>query len=366
MDTLTLKERKKNFMENIINLSFSKNPNDAVLEWTIINVVEIETEKCICGNINPVYYTLINMANRNTIQVGFDCITKHMPLLKNMASLLCKQHTYQKTSKVNNKRMCFSCYKHTINKEDAIWKNICSSCYMGGTKTADPIPMLGYRMCEGCFMLNIDPNSESFKNTCNNCFKKSKIVDEDQCRACKECGVKNIALTEPAYKDKCISCFRLKPVEPESPDNRQCVQCNKFNIKPTEPDFKDKCLGCFKFNKQNEPKPTLRDCSVCLQPKLKSTDPDWKNKCTDCFMLTKDQPREYKPNNNPNPNTPMRECIVCNQLNVPANKPSFIQKCTKCYIQVPKDPLASTSGSIPDICFDMSNMDLMSTIMGKK
>lgn len=343
---MDLKQRKKNFMENLINASNSKDPNDAVLEWTIINVIESETEKCICGNTNPVYYTLINMANRNTIQVGFDCISKHMPLLKNTATLLCKQHTYQKTSKANNKRMCFSCFKHTINKEDAAWKTICSTCYMGGTKTADPIPMLGYRMCEGCCMLNIDPNSESFKNTCIGCFKKSKVVlDENQCRACSVCGVKNIGLTEPDYKDKCSTCF--KKVVEESEDNRQCIQCSKFNIKPTEPDYKDKCLSCFKLNKQNEPKPTPKNCSVCLQPKLKSTDPDWRDKCSDCFSKNK---------------TEMRECIVCKENNIPANKPSFMQKCNKCYIQV----TAPTSGSIPDICFDMSNLNLLSTIMGKK
>lgn len=352
MESLTIKERKKNFMEKIINLSESKNANDAVLEWSIINVVELEKEKCICGNSNPIYYTLINMINRNTIQVEFDCITKHMPLLKNYASLLCKQHTYQKTSKVNNKRMCFSCFKHSINKEDAAWKTICSSCYTSGTKSVDPIPMLGYRMCEGCFMLNIDPNSESFKNTCITCFKKSKVVlTEDQCRACTQCGVKNIALTEPAYKDKCSQCFKIKDVESE--DNRQCVQCLKFNIKPTEPDFKDKCISCYRTNKQNEPKATPRDCTVCLEPKLKSTDPEWKNKCRECFLITKDQPKEK---------TDMRECIVCHECNVPANKPAFIQKCTKCYIQV----TAPTSGSIPDICFDMSNLDIMSSIMGKK
>ena len=367
---LSLKERKVQFVETLLEQSVSKNANDAVLEWTIINVIDNIVEKCICGNTNTVYYTLINMVNRNKLNVGFDCITKHFPLLKNNASILCKQFTYQKTSKTKNKRMCSACFKNTINKEEPGWKTICGNCYSSGTRTVDPMPMLGYRMCEGCFQLNIDPESESYKNCCLNCFKNSKIVlDESQCRNCSECCVKNIALTEPDYKNKCGQCFiknkNVKEIE-EDDNNRQCLICEKYNIKPTEPDYKDKCLSCYKETKKNEPKPTPRDCSVCNLPKLKSTDPEWKNKCTDCFKLSKDTNVNTNVGNLNINITPgqatMRECIVCKQANVPSSKPSFIQKCTKCYSQ----SIAGPSNAIPDIVLDMGNMDLMSKIMGKK
>ena len=372
MDNLTLKERKVKFIETLLEQSASKNANDAVLEWTIINVIESTEEKCICGNTNPVYYTLINMVNRNKMNVGFDCISKHFPLLKSGASILCKQFTYQKTSKTNNKRMCSNCFKHSINKEEPGWKTICGNCYSTGCRTVDPMPMLGYRMCEGCFQLNIDPESESYKNTCITCFRKTKVIlNPSNCRECSECGNKNIALTEPEYKNKCSACFRLtknvKEIEVEDDNNRQCSICEKFNIKPTEPDYKDKCMPCYINGKKNEPKPTPRDCSICNLPKLKSTDPEWKIKCNDCYKTTKDTNVNTNFGNLNNINiTPgqatMRECMVCKQSNIPSSKPSFIQKCTKCYSQ----SIAGPSNAIPDIVLDMGNMDLMSKIMGKK
>lgn len=351
---LTTKQRKINFIEALVNASESKSVNDAVLEWAVIHVFEpTDEEKCICGNTNPVYYTIINIANRNKMNLGFECLSKHLPLLKNFATLLCKQFTYQKTTKVLPvKRMCSNCYRHTIASDEPIWKSICKGCFVNGTKTADPIPMLGYRVCDGCLIPNIDPNSESYKTTCHLCYKKSKIIlNENECRACVTCGVKNIPLTEPDFKINCIGCVKInKPKEIEDENNRQCVVCEKFNIKPSSADYIDRCLPCYKEGKKSEQE--VRNCIVCEKPKLTTKDPLWKQKCNSCFSLTKNESKISE----------MRQCVGCNLINISADKPTFIKFCPKCFIQ----KNAPTSGSIPDICLDLSNMDFMTKIIGKK
>lgn len=405
MDSIPIKERKANFVTTLIDQSTSKTFEDAVLEWQVVGIEDNTDQsiKCICGIYNPTYYTLINMTNRNTIKVGFDCLSKQCLQLKNNASLLCKQLTYQKTSKANNKRMCSGCFKHTINKEEPTWRTICPGCWTSGTKTADPIPMLGYKMCECCFMLNMDPNGEAFKDKCFDCFKnkKEKVVDENLCRPCKTCEKKLIPLTEPDYKDQCVACFKLTPKEdnrqcnvclkfnirasePEfkdkcvgcfklaqdtiSEDNRQCNVCLKFNIKSSEPEYKDKCYGCFKLDKQTQPKLTMRDCSVCLQPKIKSTEPEWRNKCYDCFKTTKTPKEPIQPIQIPVQSVPvqeskeeMRACVGCKQMIIPISKPSFMNKCNKCFVK-----FNAPNATEPDISVNMSNLNILQNMMRKK
>ena len=308
----SLNKRHQKFVEVIVSSSTTDNFEEAILEWNIIGIIEndnsVEEKKeeklCICGHKNTLYYKIINRKNKNILHVAFDCLSKLCPTLKDTAVVMCKQHNYQKTSKVNDKRMCHGCLKHTIDKKEGSWKNICGNCWGSGTKTADYIPMLGYRMCNICCVLNISPTEDSFKDKCMNCFKQS--VDCSKLQG-------SFKLTKVDTGDNNTS-------DNNSGDMRQCIVCEKVNIKASEPEFKNKCVTCYKLTKDEKP---MRQCSVCNKHNIDMSEPEFKNKCRYCYRTTKDD-------------TPMRACSVCNKMNIKATEPAFKNKCYACFSATPK------------------------------
>lgn len=383
------------FNEKLVALS-SNDISDYVGEWCITGIVDNVAQQCLCGKTNNTLYTFMNKENKNTIYVCFLCIGKFMNDKKEDAVILCKQHTYQKTSK-NPKRLCHGCHKHNINNEEESWRTICKSCWGAGTRES-PIPILGHKLCESCFVLNIPPTSKN--NTCTTCYKEKAVnittMDDDLLRACGTCGLKKLLKSDPAFKDKCSDCFRLSKLKEETEEKRECIVCREFSIPISKPDYVDKCTNCFKSSNN-----VKRECSLCKELKIPISQPAFKDKCIDCYKLEATKFREctvcftlsipcnkpkyitkcekcYTPkanninimNNNtfggnnivkPN-NDFMRECIQCHQYVIPSNAPEFKKKCNECLIIKHEVPLSS----IPDIKVHKGNLDMISLMMGKK
>jgi hypothetical protein len=353
-------------------------------EWVIINIIENMFTNCICGKNNNIYYVLWNKVNQKTINVGFDCIGKYLPELKEDAVILCKQFTYRKTSK-NPKRMCFGCQKHNIPSDTEDWRNICKSCWGTGSRAVS-CPMLGNKVCSQCFTLTLLPSSKN--SICLACYKGNNdytTMDQNKLRACSSCGELKILKTDPDFKDKCMDCFRNAKREEEMEEKRPCSLCNELLIPITKPDYVDKCTGCFKSANAMVEKRACNDCGLL---KIPITQPAFKNRCVDCFKLNIT-------------NNTQRECSMCLQLTIPANKPSYINKCDACYKSNKEtNTLNSTSksmggiptitnipnktksmGGIPnipksikkpvkeedvDITAHLGNLNLMQSLMGKK
>jgi hypothetical protein len=279
--------KQESFIKTLLDASESKDLKTAVNEWCISNLVEPSNDinQCICTNTNNVYYQCYNKFNKNTLYIGFDCITKHCPLLKNDAVILNKQHHYKKTSKNPNKRLCHHCHKHNINQDQEAWVTICKSCWTSGIKTVDPISILGYRLCEGCFMLTIPPNKPESVNKCHHCYKpEMKIYKKDELRACVECNELKIPLTSPHYIDKCSTCYRLHKENLKNVEMRACQMCNELKVPSNLPDYRTLCSDCYKHKVANE---VMRECMTCHQMKIKESEPDFKNQCVSCFKQSK-------------------------------------------------------------------------------
>lgn len=288
--------------------------------WCITGIHDNVTVQCLCSKVSNVLYSFMNKESKDVIQVCFTCIGKFMSEKKEDAVILCKQYTYQKSSK-NPKRLCRGCHKHNINNEEESWRIICKSCWGAGTREC-PIPILGHKLCEGCFTLNIPPTSKNV--TCTTCYKEKAInittMDDNLLRACNVCGLNKLLKSDPSYKDKCTDCFKLSKLKEEVEEKRECIVCREFTIPISKPDYVDKCNECFKSASRDVAK---RECSLCKELKIPITQPAFKDKCIDCYKLEA---------------TKMRECSVCFNLVIPCNKPKYITKCEKCYVPSTKSP----------------------------
>jgi hypothetical protein len=271
------------FETTLLESSVSKVYDDAINEWTIVNIIEQIVDpdkKCICMKKNNYYYKIINKENKNILFIGFDCIKKYCPNLINDATILSKQLNYKNTSKEQNKRICHACHKYKIDIDTDHWRTICKGCWSNGTKTAQPIPILGNRMCDMCFMLNIHHKEPDFKTNCISCFKKLKKepiqISDELMRACVDCGALKILKTEPEYKNRCIPCFKLTKTNIQM---RECINCKELNIPSSYPSFKNKCISCYKLDINN----TLKECSECNNLKIPYNAPLNKHICDDCM-----------------------------------------------------------------------------------
>lgn len=365
---------KEKFITTISNISIDGTVNSN--EWVIINIVEDINITCICGKMNNIYYSLYNKNNGKTVDVGFDCITKYLVELKDDAVLLCKQHTYKKTSK-NPKRICYECHKHNIPNDTELWRNICKTCWGTGARPLTCM-VLGNKICTQCFTLSISPTSSS--KLCSGCYKLNNDitkVDKDNLRSCSICMELKILKSDHEFKDKCSDCYKNSKQSEELEEKRPCSLCNELLIPISKPDYIDKCNLCFKKTVANVEKRACIDCNLL---KIPINQPAFKNKCIDCFKLNI--------NNNVN-----RACSICNQLNITANKPSYINKCTNCYNNSKLNSITDINnisnksnniGNIPNICnipnignkkvinddvldinIHMGNLNFINTIMKK-
>lgn len=306
-----METKKAKFIRVLTESSVNKDIKECVDEWTVIDIVDKDITQCICGTVstNHVYYKLINKLNQSILYIAFDCISKHLVDLKHFATILCKQHTYQKSGKTQ-KRMCHGCFKHVMDADKPSWQTICGTCYSSGIKS-EPIPILGYRMCSICYIPNIDPSKGDYVDKCTPCFKNHKAEllknpgKDGQLRDCSICHQLKIPITKPDYVDKCDVCYKLHN---EASEKRQCKRCEKFNISINAAKYVDKCTTCFKIVKEEEK------------------------------------------------NGPMRACVTCEQLKIPESKPKYVTKCEECFkIKDVKDIVYVNE--IPDIVFDTSETD---------
>lgn len=301
-----------------------------VSNWCITGIHDNVVVECLCGKVSSVLYSFLNKETKETIEVCFTCIGKFMLEKKEDAVVLCKQFTYQKTSK-NPKRLCRGCHKHNINNEEESWRTICKSCYGAGTREC-AIPILGNNLCEGCFTLNISPTSNN--KICTTCYKEKAInintMDESLLRPCSICGLNKLLKSDPSFKDKCTDCFKMAKLKEEVEEKRECIVCKELSIPVSKPDYVDKCTDCFRTTNANAVK---RECSICKALKIPITSPAYKDKCMDCYKLDA---------------TKMRECSICFSLTIPCNKPKYITKCDKCYVPSTKSPRTKDNKEVKD------------------
>lgn len=260
-------------------------------EWTVIDIVESNILQCICGtsSSNHVYYKLINKLNQNTLYVAFDCLSKNLPDLKHFATILCKQHTYQKSGK-GNKRMCHICLKHNLDADKPAWQTTCKTCY-SNKLTTEPIPILGYRMCRICYIPNIDPSKPDYVDKCTICLKNAKNIKlkPEEARDCSICNQPKIPLLKPDYIDKCDECYKINK---NNQEKRQCKRCEKFNISMNAAKYVDKCTACYIIVKEEEKFGPMRPCMTCQQLLIPDSKPKYVTKCETCFKI-KDETKIY-------------------------------------------------------------------------
>lgn len=133
-----------------------------------------------------------------------------------------------------NKKCCSSCYKKTMNSDDM-------------------------RECQNCGQFKINKDEPLFKNLCSSCFKLHKeSLTHIEKRACHQCQELNIPINEPDYKTTCSQCYKLSL---KNTPMRACTVCHQMLIKESEPSYKTCCVSCYKQTKKSIPQPFDEDVS---------------------------------------------------------------------------------------------------------
>jgi len=274
-----VKSLPERFLLVLTTYSVSKLLADAITEWSMYYVSDSQqvSSFCICSHTISSEYFVRNEHNGNILRIGSECINKFMnDETKQEADVLRRQLNYKKAGN-DIHRMCANCHRHSIPKEEPIWKTVCKSCFKKGERSTDPLILADGRECSSCHKMLISKQEPDWKTTCHPCYKNlqsmpiqskptyvsnikheldlndhSKITDSN--RQCSSCYMMNIAKEEPSWKTVCKSCYISKQStnsyshsdqQLNKSGYRECVNCYKKVISNDEPAWKTRCSGCY-------------------------------------------------------------------------------------------------------------------------
>ena len=391
------KKMPERFMAIILTFSQSKEPIEAMKEWTNIQNIQNENEKepqklfceikqCICSQNIEITYRVKNKLNNNILVIGSSCIEKFgCKELKDLHKAIKKRDNYG-----GDKMMCAGCCNHRIAADES-WKTYCTKCFDSGIrKPSDVYKILNqYKECSMCKKQEILPSSQ--KIICYNC----SLINAKECSLCKEkrlpldspiwdkicrecieegmknprecsiCKLKRISSNDATWKTTCSFCIEegnanprqcsrcelkkipsYKPIdiklcvdckkEEDANNSRECQKCGLKNIPNSYDLWKTYCIGCIKEGNENP-----RECEGCGEKKIPSYKPDTIELCAECTKEDKKMMMEYA-----------RACEKCGQKKILPTSEDYIKLCMDCNMEnkKEKEELASKNCRNCEIC----------------
>jgi hypothetical protein len=158
---------------------------------------------CLCGRkIKTVVY-LLHLSTDTYYQMCFDCISNHLPWMKQLIELDKQREYFNRMLKTK---------KHTTPSEL-------------------------YRSCVSCHEKVIH-FSEPKKMRCKPCFLNFVPADKTYFRPCKTCDRYVILKTEPEHRVQCINCFMDNPTP-------YCIHCQGTGLAAWSSELFRECSECF-------------------------------------------------------------------------------------------------------------------------